>query len=198
MQFFDRVFNRQTMAVPAGDVLGIETCQLPGLDDHVLQHFVQRMANVQLAVGIGRAIVQHKQGRALTRSTQFFVQTALVPVFHPAGFALGQVAAHGKGRVRQVQRVAVVGALFGHVDRGRGGFDKLSPNAGLFGEIKGDGPFWSFALSLSKGSKRGPERVKFGRVWSGGGFHRDGRQTTRAHRRSPGQCPLSRRPDRRI
>ena len=46
MQFFDGVFNRQTVAVPAGDVLRVKARELFGLDDHVFQHFVQRVADV--------------------------------------------------------------------------------------------------------------------------------------------------------
>ena len=117
MKFFDSVFNRQTVAVPAGDVLRIKTGQLARLDDHVFQHFVQRVADVQFAVGIRRAVVQHKQRLAVARHTQLFVQTLLGPAFGPGRFALGQVAAHGEGRVRQVQRGAVIGGIrFGHVN----------------------------------------------------------------------------------
>ena len=57
VQLFDSVLDRQTMAVPAGNVLRIKARELLALDDHVLEHFVQRVADVQLAVGVGGAIV---------------------------------------------------------------------------------------------------------------------------------------------
>ena len=60
VQLFDGVFDGQAMAVPAGDVLRVEASQLLALDDHVLEHLVQRVADVQLAVGIGWAVVQHE------------------------------------------------------------------------------------------------------------------------------------------
>ena len=40
MQFLDRVFDRQAMAVPAGDVLRVKTVQLLALDDHVFEDLV--------------------------------------------------------------------------------------------------------------------------------------------------------------
>ena len=114
MQFFNGVFNRQAVAVPAGDVLRVKASQLLGLDDHVLEHFVQRVADVQLAVGVRRAVVQHKQGSTLPGIAQFFVEALLVPGLHPGRLALGQIAPHGKGRVGQVQGAAVIGGLVGH------------------------------------------------------------------------------------
>ena len=60
MLLFDRVFDRQAMAVPPGDVLRVKTGELAALDDHVLEHLVQRVADVQFAVGVRRAIVQNE------------------------------------------------------------------------------------------------------------------------------------------
>ena len=118
MQFFDGVFNRQTVAVPAGDVLRVKARELFGLDDHVFQHFVQRVADVQFAVGVGRAVVQHKQRCALAGHTQFFVQALLVPLLGPSGFAFGQVTPHGERGVHHVQCGTVVrgrrGGFVGH------------------------------------------------------------------------------------
>ena len=98
------------MAVPARDVLRVKARQLARLHDHVLEHLVQRVANVQLAVGIGRAVVQHKQRCAVAGDAQFFVQAFLLPALDPGRLALGQVAPHGEGRVGQVQGGAVIGS----------------------------------------------------------------------------------------
>ena len=89
MQFFNGVFNGQTVAVPAGYVLRVKARQLLGLDDHVFEHFVQGVTNVQFAIGIRRAIVQHKQGGALACKTQFFVQALVAPSFGPGRLTLG-------------------------------------------------------------------------------------------------------------
>ena len=88
------------MAVPAGNVLRIKASQLAAFDDHVFEHFIQRMADVQFAIGIRRAVVQHKQRLAVACHAQLFVQTLLGPAFGPGRLALGQVAAHGKRCVR--------------------------------------------------------------------------------------------------
>ena len=54
----DLPFDRQAVAVPAGDVVGVVAGHLRGAVDHVLQDLVQRVADVQRAVGIGRAVMQ--------------------------------------------------------------------------------------------------------------------------------------------
>ena len=58
VKLFDLVFDRQAVAVPAGHVMRVQALQLPGLDDHVLQDLVDRVAGVQLAIGIRWAVVQ--------------------------------------------------------------------------------------------------------------------------------------------
>ena len=117
MEFFDGVFNRQTVAVPAGDVLRIKTGELAAFDDHVFQYFVQRVADVQFAIRIRRAVVQHKEWLAVARHAQLFVKALVCPAFGPCRFTLGQVATHGKRCVRQVQGGAVIGGVcVGHVN----------------------------------------------------------------------------------
>jgi hypothetical protein len=54
----DLPFDRQAVAVPAGHVGRVLAQQRLGADDHVLQHLVQRMADVDVAVGVGRAVVE--------------------------------------------------------------------------------------------------------------------------------------------
>ena len=111
MQFFDGVLDRQAVAVPAGDVLRVEPGELLALDNHVLEHFVQGVADVQFAVGIRWAVVQHEQRRALTVLAQSFVEVILVPVLYPRRLAFGQVAPHGKRGIGQVQGAAVINRM---------------------------------------------------------------------------------------
>ena len=110
---FDRVFDGQSVAIPAGYVLRVEALELACLDDHVLEYFVDRVAHVNLAVGVGRAVVQDEFWRAGARRAQLLVDPLLIPLAGPFGFALGQVAAHRKRRLGQIQRAAVIG-FFGH------------------------------------------------------------------------------------
>ncbi len=58
VQLLDLVLDRQAVAVPARHVVRVHALQLPRLDDHVLQDLVDRVAGVQRAVGIRRAVVQ--------------------------------------------------------------------------------------------------------------------------------------------
>jgi hypothetical protein len=105
----DLVLDRQAVAVPARHVHGIEAGQLARLDDHVLEHLVDRMADVQLAVRVRRPVVQHELRPADARIAQALVGALLLPLLHPRRLALGQIAAHREGRVGQVERGAVVG-----------------------------------------------------------------------------------------
>ena len=114
MQFFDGVFNRQAVAVPAGGVQRVKAFELAALDDHVLQNLVHRVADVQLAVGVGRAVVQDELGCPAAGIAQLLVNALFIPLLGPGGLALGQVAAHGEGGVGHVQRGAV-GGRFGLV-----------------------------------------------------------------------------------
>ena len=59
--FFDLPLDRQTVAIPTWDVTGIKTHHLVGPHDHIFDRFVQRVTDVQIAVRIGRAIMQSKR-----------------------------------------------------------------------------------------------------------------------------------------
>ena len=54
----DLPFDGQAMAVPAGDVVGIHAGHLPAAVDDILQDLVERMADMQVAVRVGRAVMQ--------------------------------------------------------------------------------------------------------------------------------------------
>ena len=102
MLFLDGVFNRQAVAIPAGDVLCVKPFELARLDDHVLQNLIHRMAHVDLAVGIRRAIMQDELRCIHPGIAQHFVDAFFIRFLHPTRLALGQVAAHGEGRIGQI------------------------------------------------------------------------------------------------
>ena len=78
------------------------------------------MADVQLAVGVRRTVVQHEAGPAVARLAQPLVDALVAPGLDPARLALGQVAAHRERRVGQVQRLAVVDRRSGACSVGAG------------------------------------------------------------------------------
>ncbi len=111
--FFDLVFDGQAVAVPARHIARIKAGQLFALHHHVFEDLVDGMADVQLAIGIGRAVMQHKE-RCTTpchpqTSIQATVLLRVIPGRNPRRFALGQVAAHRERGVGQIQGGAIVG-----------------------------------------------------------------------------------------
>ncbi|MNM92966.1 hypothetical protein D3C81_1053220 [compost metagenome] len=98
----DLVFDRQAVAVPTWHVRRIEAGQGLGTDDHVLEDLVQRMTDVNLAVGIGRAVVQDELRTILANLAQLSVQANAVPALQNLRFALGQAGLHWEGGVRKV------------------------------------------------------------------------------------------------
>jgi hypothetical protein len=64
--FVDFNFDGEAVAVPAGDVGGVEASHGLGFDDEVLDALIQGVAEVDGAVGIGWAVVQNVLGSAST------------------------------------------------------------------------------------------------------------------------------------
>ena len=58
--FLDLPFDRQAVTVPAGHVVGIKAEHLLALGNDVLEDLVQRVPDMDVAVGVGRAVVQHE------------------------------------------------------------------------------------------------------------------------------------------
>lgn len=48
-----RIFDRKSVGIPAGDIVGLKACHVLVADDDILQGLVQCMADMNLAVGIG-------------------------------------------------------------------------------------------------------------------------------------------------
>ena len=94
--FFDLPFDGQAVAIPAGDVMGVHALHLPGAVDDVLQDLVQGMADMQMAVRIGRAIMQHELFAALARLAQALEQTDFGPSRQQIRLFLRQASFHGK------------------------------------------------------------------------------------------------------
>jgi hypothetical protein len=132
---FHLQFDGQAVAVPARHVGRVEALQGLGLDDDVLEDLVHRVADVDVAVGVGRAVMQHPDGAALGVGAQLFVELLLLPGLDPGRFPLGEVAAHGEGGVGEVEGVFVVGhfgfAAWISVACAQAGFGRESPGGEL-------------------------------------------------------------------
>jgi hypothetical protein len=104
----DLPFDRQAVAVPARHVIGVEAEHLLALGHDVLQDLVERVPNMDVAVGVGRAVMQHEFGAALGFPAELVVEADLVPVVQDFGLALGQAGAHREFRLRQVEGLGIV------------------------------------------------------------------------------------------
>ena len=115
----DLPFDRQPVAVPARDVVGVIAAHLPGAVHHVLQDLVQRRADMQVAVRIRGAVMQDEARPALL-GAQLAPDIHLLPPGQHPRLLLRQVAAHRERRVRQEHRAAIVaagsrgGSIVGH------------------------------------------------------------------------------------
>ncbi|EXI73959.1 MAG: hypothetical protein AW07_02097 [Candidatus Accumulibacter sp. SK-11] len=109
MQLFDLMLDRQTVTVPARDVRRIEAGECARADDDVLEDLVHRVADMDVAVGVGRSVVQDETWASLRHLADALVKTGFLPGGNPLGFAPWQVAAHRKRGVGEVEGLPVVG-----------------------------------------------------------------------------------------
>ncbi len=112
--FLDLPFDRKAMAVPAGHIVGIIAAHLEGARDDVLQNLVQRMTDMDVAIGIGRAVMQHEFFAPRRVLAQEAVEVHLLPAGDDLGLLLREAGAHGKLGLRQVEGLGIVD-LFGRI-----------------------------------------------------------------------------------
>ena len=101
-QLFDLVLDRQAVAVPARHIGRIESGLGFGADDDVLEDLVDRVPDVDVTVGVRRAVVQDELGTAGRNLSQLLVALLRLPLGQPARFAPGQIAAHGERGIEQI------------------------------------------------------------------------------------------------
>ena len=117
--FFDLPFDRQAMAVPARNIDAVLARHALTSGDKVLENFVQRMADMNVAVGVRRTIVQREFGPADRRRAHFFVEADHRPAPQEFRFAFWQAGAHRKARFRQIEGFGVIGSFGTVVHEGR-------------------------------------------------------------------------------
>ena len=103
----DLPLDGQAVAVPARHVVGIEAQHLLAARHHVLQDLVERGADVDVAVGVGRAVVEDELGPPLGSLPQAAVHAEPGPALQELGLQLGQARLHGEGAVLGRNRVAL-------------------------------------------------------------------------------------------
>ena len=113
MDRLDFVLNRHTVAVPARYVRRIKARHRARFNDDILQNLIDRVTNVNVTVGIRRAVVQNKFRTVLLSRhlADFLVAFLFLPLSNPLRFAFGQITTHRKWRVQQIDGVRI---LFAH------------------------------------------------------------------------------------
>ncbi len=151
--FLDLPLDRQAVAVPAGDVERVEAGHLAGAVDDVLVDLVQRVADVQVAVGVRRAVVQQEGRAAGAVLAQAGVQVVGVPAGEDLGFLRGQAAAHREGGRGEEHGVAVV-ARGGGV--GHGASHRKEARPGSARTRQGPGPLETATRQRQAGGSAAP------------------------------------------
>jgi hypothetical protein len=102
--FFDLRFDRQAVAVPAGDVWRIVAGHAFGLNDEVLENFIEACAEMDGAGGIGRAVVEDKELLAFASGEDALVEAGFLPSGELLGLVLRKTGLHGKISLGKVER----------------------------------------------------------------------------------------------
>ena len=109
----DLPLDRQAVAVPAGDEGRVLAHQRLGAEDEVLDGLHHRMADMDVSIGVRRAVVEDEALGAGAGLADLTVEVALRPARENGRLLLREAGLHGKIGLRQEDRVAVIG-LFGH------------------------------------------------------------------------------------
>ena len=110
----DLPLDRQAVAIPAGHIARVMAHHLMRAHDHIFDRLVQRVADMQVAVGIGGAVMQ-REGRAASGfRAQLVVDPEAFPAGEPFGLAQRQACAHREIGFGQEDGIAVIGGrIFG-------------------------------------------------------------------------------------
>ena len=97
------------MAVPAGNIGSVEAGHGAGLDDEVLDALVERVAEVDGAISVRRAVVEDVARLAGAGLANLAVEVVplevrLLPRGEARGLVLRQVGLHGKAGLREIER----------------------------------------------------------------------------------------------
>jgi methanogenic corrinoid protein MtbC1 len=104
---FDLPFDRQAVTVPAVDVGHVLAEHALAAHDEILQDLVHAGAEMDVAVRIGRSIVEDEHRATLRGRAQALVEADLLPPGQPFGFGLRQARLHREFGVGEEKGVLV-------------------------------------------------------------------------------------------
>ena len=139
-----RRLDGQAVGVPAGDIGGAPAGHVAVLDDDVLEDLVEGGADVDVAVGVGRAVMEDEGGLALVLLHQLVVEVVVVHLPEHVRLPLGQARPHGEVGLGQVNGLVVIHGLLllllsdliGQFSPGRSARQQKTPLSPEFQETK--------------------------------------------------------------
>ncbi len=90
----DLPLDGQAMTVPAGNVIRVLARHLLAADDHVLQDLVEAGADMDMAVGVRRAVMQQEGLASLGVLAQLSIEAEPLPALEQFRLPLGQPRLH--------------------------------------------------------------------------------------------------------
>ena len=111
--FFHLRFDRQSVAIPSGNVRRAKARHRFRLHNHVFQNFIQPGAEMNRPGRIGRPVMQDVRRRAGASLLDAMIEFLLFPLRKLLRLVLRQAGLHRKGRARQIQCAFQVN-VFGH------------------------------------------------------------------------------------
>src|SRR5690606_11102838 len=97
------------MTILTWNIGGIKARQGFTLDDDVLENFIDSMANVNISIGVGRAIMQDEFWATMASGANFFIKLFFMPCFEHPRLPFSKITAHRKGRVGQIECLFIIG-----------------------------------------------------------------------------------------
>jgi len=88
------MLDRHAVAVPSRYIRRPEAGERLVLDDNVLQYLVERRADMDMAVGIRRPVMQNKKGTCFVLFEYFMIQVLFFPTAEKFRFPLAQICLH--------------------------------------------------------------------------------------------------------
>ncbi len=108
----DLVLNRQAVAVPAWDIDSIVAVETARFDNNILEDFVHGMADMNIAIRIGGAIMQDVALAPAAAGPQSLVNAFIAPARQTHRLAFGKPCAHRKRCFREIESVLVIAHEF--------------------------------------------------------------------------------------
>ena len=109
----DFELDRKAVTVPAGHIRRVEPGHRARLDDEILEDLVERVPDVDVAVGVGGAVVEDEPARASAARANPVIQPVATPARDDLRLGRRQVGPHRKFRAGQVHGVLPLGHMEG-------------------------------------------------------------------------------------